>query len=168
MEQTRFSRPVTTYQDIKTGKQVDRVVPETTKIRYVKMLKLHILDILCANIVKKSDILKIDGFCYFQAFRKTFLGVFMAAFELIDSSEQTARPPLSTEAAHYMACAVVLFRELGVDELAVETGDVAQRYVLGALGGAGTGVGAVAETEFVHLAHHGACTAFALYLSLWQ
>ena len=61
-----------------------------------------------------------------------------------------------------------LLRELGVDKFTVKTGDVAQRHVLGALCGAGTGVGAVAEAEFVHLAYHGAGTTFALDLALGQ
>ncbi len=56
--------------------------------------------------------------------------------------------------------------QLGFDELAVEAGDVAQRNVLGAFGSAGTGVGAVAEPEFVHLADHGAGAAGALNLTL--
>ena len=43
---------------------------------------------------------------------------------------------------------------LGFDEFAVEAGDVAQRNVLGTFGCAGTGVGAVAESEFVHLVDH--------------
>lgn len=61
-----------------------------------------------------------------------------------------------------------LFRAFGLDELAVEACDVRQGDVLGALGGAGTGVGAVAEAEFVHLADHGAGAALALYLALGQ
>ena len=59
-----------------------------------------------------------------------------------------------------------LLRELGVDKFTVKTGDVAQRHVLGALCGAGTGVGAVTEAEFVHLANHGAGAAGALNLTL--
>ena len=58
--------------------------------------------------------------------------------------------------------------ELGLNELAVETGDVAQRDVLGALGGAGTGVGTVTEADFVHLADHGAGTTGTLHLTLGQ
>ena len=61
-----------------------------------------------------------------------------------------------------------LFRNLGIDELAVEAGDVAQRDALGAFCCAGTGVGAVAETEFVHFLHHSAGTALALYLALGE
>ena len=61
-----------------------------------------------------------------------------------------------------------LFRNLGIDELAVETGDIAQRNALGAFGCAGTGVGAVAEAEFVHLVDHGAGAAGTFNLSLWQ
>ena len=62
----------------------------------------------------------------------------------------------------------LLIGKLGLDELAVETGDVRQADVLGALGGAGAGVGAVAEAQFVHLAHHGAGAAGALHLALGQ
>lgn len=61
-----------------------------------------------------------------------------------------------------------LFSAFGFDKLAVETGDVAQRDVFGTFGGAGTGVGAVAEAELVHLLDHGAGTALALYLTLGQ
>lgn len=56
--------------------------------------------------------------------------------------------------------------EFSFDKLAVEAGDVAQRNVLGALGCAGAGVGAVAKTELVHLLHHGAGAAGALDLAL--
>ena len=58
--------------------------------------------------------------------------------------------------------------EFGVDELAVEAGDVAQRNALGTFSGAGTGVGAVAEAEFVHFGHHCAGATFAFYLALGQ
>ena len=61
-----------------------------------------------------------------------------------------------------------LFRALCGDEFAVEASDVAQRYVLGAFGCASTGVGAVAEAEFVHLAYHCACAALAFNLTLGQ
>lgn len=61
-----------------------------------------------------------------------------------------------------------LFRAFCVDELTVETSYVAQRNALGALGGAGTGIGAVTETEFVHFANHCASTTFALYLTLGE
>ena len=44
--------------------------------------------------------------------------------------------------------------ELGLEELAVEASDVGDGDTFGALGFAGTGVGAVAETEFVHLGNH--------------
>ena len=49
----------------------------------------------------------------------------------------------------------LLVGEFCLDELAVEAGDVGNRFVLGANGFAGTRVGAVAETELVHLGHHG-------------
>ena len=62
----------------------------------------------------------------------------------------------------------VLFGEFGVDEFAVEAGDVAQGDVLGAFGCTCTGVGAVAEAEFVHFLNHGASTTFAFNLTLGQ
>ena len=63
---------------------------------------------------------------------------------------------------------VVLFLALGRDKFAVETCDIANLDTLGTFGRAGTGVGAVAETELVHLHYHGACATFALNLSLGQ
>ena len=57
---------------------------------------------------------------------------------------------------------------LGADELAVQAGDVAQLDVLGTLGGTGTGVGAVTETEFVHLGEHGLHAALGLGTALRQ
>ena len=63
---------------------------------------------------------------------------------------------------------MILFGELGDDEFAVEAGDVAQGDVLGTFGGAGTGVGTVAEAEFVHLLDHGARTTATFYLTLGQ
>ena len=65
-------------------------------------------------------------------------------------------------------CSLSLFSAFGFDKLAVETGDIAQRNVFGALGGAGTGVGAVAEAEFVHTANHGAGATFAFNLTLGE
>ena len=62
----------------------------------------------------------------------------------------------------------VLLFELGLEVLAVEACDVAQGDILGTFGGASTGVGAVAEAEFVHLAHHCASAAGTLHLSLGQ
>ncbi len=59
-----------------------------------------------------------------------------------------------------------LVLELCFDEFAVQAGDVGERDALRTFGGAGTGVGAVAESEFVHLFHHGACTACAFDLAL--
>lgn len=63
---------------------------------------------------------------------------------------------------------IALFGKLGVEVLPVEAGNVAQGDVLGTFGGAGTGVGAVAEAELVHLGHHGAGATLALYLALGQ
>lgn len=54
------------------------------------------------------------------------------------------------------------------DENTVEPSDVGRRNLLGTNGLAGIGVGAVAETEFVHLGHHGACTALVFHLALGQ
>ena len=62
----------------------------------------------------------------------------------------------------------LLFSAFSFDKFAVETGNIAQRYVLGALSGASTGIGAVAEAKFIHLAHHGAGTALTLYLTLGE
>ena len=63
---------------------------------------------------------------------------------------------------------IALFGKLGVEVLAVEAGNVAQGDVLGTFGGAGTGVGAVAEAQLVHLGHHGAGATLALNLALGQ
>ena len=49
---------------------------------------------------------------------------------------------------------VVLVGELCLDHLAVEAGDVGDGLVLRADGLAGTGVGAVAEAQLVHLGNH--------------
>ena len=56
--------------------------------------------------------------------------------------------------------------QLGSDELAVEAGDIADADALGALGLAGTGVGAVTESKLVHLGEHCLGAAGSLYLSL--
>ena len=85
---------------------------------------------------------------------------------MVDIKEQT---PLRADKSPSRGSAyfrILLFREFCVDKLAVETGDVAQRNVLGTFGCAGTGIGAVAETKFIHLAHHGTGTTFALNLTL--
>lgn len=63
---------------------------------------------------------------------------------------------------------VVLFLALGRDKFAVETCDIAQRNIFGTFSRTCSGVGAVAETEFVHFAYHGACAACAFDLSLGQ
>ena len=87
---------------------------------------------------------------------------------MVDIKEQT---PLRADKSPSRGSAyfrILLFREFCVDKLAVEAGDVAQRNVLGAFGGACTGVGAVAETELVHFAHHSAGTAATLNLTLGQ
>lgn len=56
--------------------------------------------------------------------------------------------------------------ELGLEELAVEASDVGDGDTFGALGFAGTSVGAVAETEFVHLGNHCFGTTSCLDLPL--
>ena len=44
--------------------------------------------------------------------------------------------------------------QLGSDELAVEAGNIADADALGALGLAGAGVGAVTESQLIHLGEH--------------
>ena len=60
----------------------------------------------------------------------------------------------------------LLVGQLSLDELAVQAGDVGDGLALGADGFAGTGVGAVAEAEFVHLGYHGLGTAGSLDAAL--
>ena len=59
-----------------------------------------------------------------------------------------------------------LVLEFCFDKLAVESGNVRQRDAFGAFCRACTGVRTVAESEFVHLLHHGAGAAGTLYLTL--
>ena len=59
-----------------------------------------------------------------------------------------------------------LVGEFCFDEFAVETGDVAERDVFGTFCCAGSGVGTVTETEFVHLLDHGASATCAFNLTL--
>ncbi len=63
---------------------------------------------------------------------------------------------------------VVLFLALGRDKFAVETCDIAQRNIFGTFSRTCSGVGAVAETEFVHFGHHFTGTAHTLHLTLGQ
>ena len=56
--------------------------------------------------------------------------------------------------------------QLGSDELAVQAGYIADADALGALGLAGAGVGAVTESQFIHLGEHGLGTAGCLNLTL--
>ena len=56
--------------------------------------------------------------------------------------------------------------QLGSDELAVQAGDIADADALGALGLAGAGVGAVTESQFIHLGEHSLGAAGSLYLTL--
>ena len=59
-----------------------------------------------------------------------------------------------------------LVLHLSLEELAVEASDVADAYALGALGLAGTSVGAVTEAELIHAGKHSLGTAGCLYLTL--
>ena len=59
-----------------------------------------------------------------------------------------------------------LVLHLSLEELAVETSDVADAYALGALSLAGTGVGAVTEAELILAGEHCLGTAGCLYLTL--
>ena len=59
-----------------------------------------------------------------------------------------------------------LVGQLSLEVIAVKTSDVADAYALGALGLAGTGVGAVTEAELVHLGEHSLGAACSLYLTL--
>ena len=61
---------------------------------------------------------------------------------------------------------IVSVAQLGSDELAVQAGDVADADALGALGLAGAGVGAVTESQLIHLGEHGLGTTLSLYLTL--
>ena len=59
-----------------------------------------------------------------------------------------------------------LLLALGGDKVAIHATDVVELDILGAFGCAGTGVGAVAESELVHLGHHGAHAAVFLDFTL--
>lgn len=59
-----------------------------------------------------------------------------------------------------------LVSELCLDELAVEASDVGDRLVLRALSLASAGVGAVTETELLHLGDHSLCTLSCLRTAL--
>ena len=65
-------------------------------------------------------------------------------------------------------CELGLFLALGGDELTVHSADVVKLDVLGAFSGASTGVGAVAEAEFIHLCYHCAYTTVFLHFTLRQ
>ena len=92
----------------------------------------------------------------------------MVCVAQVHGCEKTMQPCPLPEGLHIMIDYVAfrLVGDFGAEELTVETCDVAQLDVLGALGSAGTGVGAVAESEFVHLGHHGLGAAFSLDASL--
>ena len=65
-----------------------------------------------------------------------------------------------------MLTLVGLVGQLSLEELAVEASDVADAYALGALGLAGTSVGAVTEAELIHAGEHSLGTTCSLYLTL--
>ena len=65
-----------------------------------------------------------------------------------------------------MLTLVGLVGKLSLEVLAVEASDVADAYALGALGLAGTSVGAVTEAELIHTSEHSLGTACSLYLTL--
>ena len=56
--------------------------------------------------------------------------------------------------------------QLGNDELAIQAGNVADADALGALGLAGAGVGAVTESQLIHLGEHCFSATLGLYLTL--
>ena len=58
--------------------------------------------------------------------------------------------------------------QFGFDELPVEPGDIGDGLVLRADSLASTRVGAVAESKFLHLRHHGLGTLGSLWPALWQ
>ena len=66
----------------------------------------------------------------------------------------------------FMLTLVGLVGKLSLEVLAVEASDVADAYALGALGLAGTSVGAVTEAELIHLGEHSLGTTCSLYLTL--
>ena len=55
-----------------------------------------------------------------------------------------------------------------LDELSVESGNVGDGFVLRTYCLAGTGVGAVAKSQFLHLGHHGLGALGSLRTSLWE
>ena len=59
-----------------------------------------------------------------------------------------------------------LIAKFSLNELAVQACDVGDGFALGADGLAGTGVGAVAEAQFVHLGHHVLGTTGSFYATL--
>ena len=61
---------------------------------------------------------------------------------------------------------LILVGQLGLDELAVQAGDVGDGLVLRADSLASTGIGAVAETSLFHSHHHSLCTTSGLYTAL--
>ena len=65
-----------------------------------------------------------------------------------------------------MLTLVGLVGKLSLEVLAVEASDVADAYALGTLGLAGTGVGAVTESELIHTSEHSLGAACSLYLTL--
>ncbi len=66
----------------------------------------------------------------------------------------------------FMFLPIVSVAQLGSDELAVQAGDIADAYALGTLGLAGAGVGAVTESQLIHLGEHSLGATGSLYLTL--
>ncbi len=91
----------------------------------------------------------------------------MACLLFYESTRKGAMPKFGT-APVLMYDVELLFSDFGFEILAVETGDVAQRDVLGTFGSTSTGVCTVTEAEFIHFADHGACTASTFNLTLGQ
>ncbi|SHM14637.1 hypothetical protein SAMN05444266_106526 [Chitinophaga jiangningensis] len=62
---------------------------------------------------------------------------------------------------------LLLSSKAGVDELAVQAGDVSERDFFRTFSFAGTSVGTATETFFIHLRHHVECTGSFFRLALW-
>ena len=84
------------------------------------------------------------------------------------AKEKPRKPPASGPGPNVQANMAISVVKLGLDELAVQAGDVGYRLVLGALGLAGAGVGAVAEAQLLHLHDHGLGTLGGLGAALGQ
>lgn len=83
-----------------------------------------------------------------------------------DSVVTTESPPFFMRIRCKLLYFILLFLALCGDEVAVHAADVLKLDVLGTFSCAGTGVGAVAEPEFIHLRNHGAYATVFLHFSL--